>query len=76
MDCVSTELKGYLRQAGQLPLKKRREKYEALIKEMNQENEHQSCRMESQVWCHVLTRKLSELELQKQQEIQKNNLKK
>lgn len=65
MDCVSFDLHEYLRQARQLPLKKRREKYETLIKEMNQENENQLCRMESQVWCHVLTRKLAELELQK-----------
>lgn len=37
MDCVSFDLHEYLRQTRQLPPKKRREKYETLIKEMNKE---------------------------------------
>tara|TARA_A100001011_G_C14160395_1_gene777996 strand:- start:544 stop:768 length:225 start_codon:yes stop_codon:yes gene_type:complete len=69
MDCLPGDPRKheYLRQARQLPLKKRRERYETLLKELNPENNNHLYGIKSQVWCHDLTQKLVELELQKQE---------
>ncbi len=69
MDCLPGDPRKheYLRQARQLPLNKRRERYETLMKELNPENNNHLYGIKSQVWCHDLTQKLVELELQKQE---------
>lgn len=71
MDCVPTDLHGYLRQTGQLSLRKPRKRFISFKKILGNKNDNQLYEIESQVWFQGLTQKLSELELQKQKQKQK-----